>query len=45
MNSSKVGKTISFLRKHYNMTQHELADKLGVTDKAVSRWENGVSQS
>ncbi len=41
MNSSKVGKTISFLRKHYNMTQHELADKLGVTDKAVSRWENG----
>lgn len=41
MNSSKVGKTISFLRKHYNMTQHELAEKLGVTDKAVSRWENG----
>ncbi|MCQ2497587.1 MAG: helix-turn-helix domain-containing protein [Lachnospiraceae bacterium] len=41
MNSSKVGKTISFLRKHYHMTQHELAEKLGVTDKAVSRWENG----
>jgi len=41
MNPNKVGKTILFLRKHYNMTQHELAEKLGVTDKAVSRWENG----
>ena len=41
MNSSKVGKTIAFLRKHYKLTQHELAEKLGVTDKAVSRWENG----
>ena len=41
MNSEKIGKFISELRKEKNMTQQELADKLNVTDKAVSKWENG----
>lgn len=45
MNQEKIGKFIAELRKENNMTQIELANKLGVTDRAVSKWENGVSQS
>ena len=41
MNQEKIGKFISKLRKEKNMTQQELADKLGVTDRAISHWENG----
>ena len=41
MDSEKIGKFISELRKEKNMTQQELADKLNVTDRAVSKWENG----
>lgn len=41
MNQETIGKFISELRKEKNMTQQELADKLGVTDRAVSHWENG----
>ena len=41
MNQEKIGKFISQLRKEKNMTQQELADKLGVTDRAISHWENG----
>lgn len=41
MNQEKIGKFIAFLRKEKNMTQQELADKLNVTDRAVSHWENG----
>lgn len=41
MNQEKIGKFISRLRKEKNMTQQELAEKLNVTDKAVSKWENG----
>lgn len=41
MDTIKVGKTIAFLRSYYGMTQRELANRLGVTDKAVSRWERG----
>ena len=41
MNQIKIGKFIAELRKEKEMTQKELADKLGVTDRAVSKWENG----
>ena len=43
MNQEKIGKFIAELRKENNMTQMELADKLEVTDRAISKWENGVS--
>lgn len=38
-----MGKYIAKLRKQKDMTQKELADKINVTDKAVSKWERGVS--
>nr|MBP3259346.1 helix-turn-helix domain-containing protein [Bacilli bacterium] len=41
MNQEKIGKFIAELRKEKKMTQQELADKLNVTDRAVSHWENG----
>ena len=43
MDLLKSGKIISNARKNKNMTQKELADKLCVSDKAVSKWENGKS--
>ena len=43
MNENKIGKFITELRKEKNMTQKELAEKLYVTDKAVSKWERGLS--
>ena len=41
MNQEKIGKFILELRKEKNMTQQELAEKIGVTDRAISKWENG----
>ena len=41
MNQEKIGKFIAKCRKDKKMTQQELSDKLGVTDRAVSHWENG----
>jgi transcriptional regulator with XRE-family HTH domain len=41
MNPQKTGKFISCLRKENNLTQKGLAYKLGVSDKAVSKWETG----
>lgn len=41
MNQEKIGKFIAELRKDNNMTQVELANKLGITDRAISKWENG----
>jgi transcriptional regulator with XRE-family HTH domain len=38
-----IANEISKKRKELNMTQRELADKINVTDKAISRWEKGVS--
>lgn len=41
MDQYKIGKFIAERRKEQNMTQKELADRLGITDRAVSKWENG----
>jgi len=41
MNQEKTGKFIAELRKEKGMTQEQLAEKMGVTDKSISRWENG----
>lgn len=41
MDQEKIGKFIGSLRREKNITQEQLAEKLGVTDKSVSRWENG----
>ncbi len=41
MDASKVGSFIAMLRKEKGMTQQELADRLNVTNKAVSKWETG----
>ena len=38
-----LGVTISSLRKEKGMTQNELAEKMNVTDKAVSKWERDLS--
>lgn len=42
MDNKKIGDYISMLRKKKQLTQKELADRLGVTDKAVSKWERGA---
>ncbi len=41
MDQEKIGKFIAACRKEKGMTQNELAEILDVTDKAVSKWENG----
>ena len=41
MDQQKIGAFIARRRKELNLTQKELADKLGITDRAVSKWENG----
>ena len=41
MDQIKIGKFIAERRKELNLTQMQLAEKLGITDRAVSKWENG----
>lgn len=41
MNQEKIGKFIAQLRKEKKLTQIELAKKLKITDRAISKWENG----
>lgn len=41
MDQSKIGKFIAECRKDNKLTQEQLAEKLGVTSKSISRWENG----
>lgn len=43
MDMEKVGNTIAFLRKRVGYTQKDLADRIGISDKAVSKWERGLS--
>ncbi len=42
MDAKKTGQFIQNLRKEQNLTQKDLAEKIGCTDKAVSRWETGL---
>lgn len=41
MNQEKIGKFIAKCRKNKNMTQQQLAEKLGVSDRTIGNWENG----
>lgn len=41
MDQVKIGKYIAFLRRQAGLTQEKLGEKLGVTNKTISRWENG----
>ena len=41
MDQMKIGKFIAVLRKEKGLTQEQLGEKLGVTNKTISRWENG----
>ena len=43
MDQLKIGKFIAEKRKEQSMTQAQLAEKLGITDRAVSKWETGKS--
>ena len=41
MNQEQIGKFIASCRKQKNITQQELAEKLGVSDRTIGNWENG----
>ena len=43
MEKQTLGETIAALRRDKQLTQAELAEKMGVTDKAVSKWERNLS--
>lgn len=43
MDQIKIGKFIAKCRKEKNLTQMQLAEKLGITDRAISKWETGKS--
>lgn len=43
MANTSMGEIISTLRKEKGMTQKDIADKLGITDKAVSKWERDIA--
>ncbi len=43
MDQAKIGKFIADCRKKKNLTQMQLAEKLNITDRAVSKWETGKS--
>ena len=43
MDQIKIGRFIAECRREANLTQMQLAEKLGITDKAISKWERGVA--
>ena len=43
MDQLKIGKLIADCRKQKRLTQMQLAEKLGITDKAISKWERGIT--
>ena len=43
MDQLKIGKFIAECRKQKNLTQMQLSEKLGITDKAISKWERGIA--
>lgn len=45
MNQKDIGQFIYKCRKEKCLTQAQLAETLNVSDKSISRWENGVSQT
>ena len=45
IDKKEFGAFICALRKEQGLTQKELAEKLFISDKAVSKWETGVSQT
>jgi len=44
MDQIKIGKFIAECRKQKNLSQLQLAERLGITDKAISKWERGISK-
>jgi transcriptional regulator with XRE-family HTH domain len=42
MDLIKIGKYIAFKRKEQDLTQKQLAEKLNMSDKSVSKWERGI---
>lgn len=45
MDPSKTGRLIAKQRRMQNLTQEQLAQRIGVSNKTISKWENGVSLS
>lgn len=43
MDNQKIGTFIKELRKEKNLTQKDLAGKLNITDRAISKWERGIN--
>ena len=41
MNQMKIGKFIASMRKEQGLSQKQLAERIGVTDKTISKWETG----
>lgn len=45
LNHVEFGKRLKYFRKLKDFTQKEIAFRIGVSEQAISKWENGVSHS